>query len=30
MLISAKEKSTGKDKEGVIFYKVLGKTSWRK
>lgn len=30
MSISAKGKSTGKDKEGVIFYRALGKTSWRK
>lgn len=28
MLISAKRKSTEKDKGTVIFYRVSGKTSW--
>lgn len=30
MLISAKRKSTEKDKGTVIFYRVSGKTSWGK
>lgn len=30
MLISAKRKSTGKDKGTVIFYRFSGTTSWGK